>query len=484
MNKKFANKIDFDGLKTALVKTDGDLTLSNLETFLNTTITIGTNPTESLFPFLESASTKAEEAGYQLENNTSDKVYFMSSGSSNINERDIDVTDLTNDKYAEFLSNNQKLMSVSHMLINAKPVAGDPYAPWEVEQDAIRKLYQFIGSSTGSTFRPYSELGLVFQDNEKDDTDSTTDVLIKYASGNSEGTINKEGSLGIQSAEQFVTGMVDGFGLGMIPAYQNAETPGSVSVYDYSNSSLTDRSGNAYPSGSTNSLQVLGDQLHKAQTTIFGSAPTDNGSLDSLLTRWEVDKMNESFGAIFRDVFNPTGSGSDLLFGATKSPSTSHTTGVVVSEQFGIHAIDVSIVSTLAELQTLIQEDLELIANDQDISKAKVDVNQLFSSFYSTDRQYEFVLQNYLGTKGSDEFLDFYLANANDGDKVESQKDIDNVTKTINNNITSENFTAANSAATSKTDWYVQAFIDETRRIDQLDPEDIYARAYEMAGGQ
>lgn len=430
----------------------------------------GTNTEDFLFPYLDHATIKDYATEEIRKNSSQEGVYFLGTSSKQEDKINV-VNDIANNPLTEKLLSNSNLLKTSHALINVKPNENGAHLAWTVDnKDVLKKLYKKTDQNV--QFVPAENMTKLFGDSEADQ--KATDRFIKLGSGNSEGTINKKGVLGLKRADEFVTSMVGGFGSGLALAYHGLK-------------GKTINTNNQ----STNVLLELQTKLLAEVGTngFFGDLSTNlierNKQIDQVLENKTDEDINKVFGQIFKDVFDSAGKGLQLVYVANdnfNTPSaTDWKTTITISEEHGVHITHLELIDNTTSLQTMLEEDLKEIAQKQNVGAASVEFNTLFSNFYDELNQLDFLIEDIDATDKSD-FYKYYLENAyEEKDETQAAKDIKNIVGDIKARDLRLTRNRALEAFNSKSDWYKDSLYSRTRTTNQMLPKDMYDIYYKMS---
>lgn len=392
-----------------------------------------------------------DEKDYVGKTSRETKVYFIGSNSNDPNKIYLDLTktDGINGAMLRKIS-AQKLIKVQHALISVKQSENGSSLPWDFVKDknALKNLLSFFGNESQQKNVLKDLLPNVFQDDE------ATKTFIDHFSNDPSGK-NKDGSLGVRTLLEYIKKMEAGFGLGILAILQN-----KLQTND-------SRYGKNY-------LKELSKNLEQAKKDVWGegeNAPKNQEELKSKIDALK-EKDIEIFGRAVKNTFDPESKGLQLFYPAGKGVN-------IVMSPNGIHIIKITNFSNLEDLKSEIKRDLELVATEKDVTKAKTDWGKLFSNYFSGNNRRKFIIDNF----ANNDNLKKYIEEKESKRKATQRITWDAIEKIVNAKENSQKVEdILNALGDKNKSFYIKGINDLLLKEDPtLKPEDIYKILIEQA---
>lgn len=316
------------------------------------------------------------------------KVFFLNRNTKITDQMIVDLKGQTELTHAPIL--------ITHSLIKATQDKTSSSLPWTIDKDAIKNLLEYFGASSVANAKQGIDLfSTLYLDTNK----TQTDLYNKYVSDDT-GSRANNGELGVQTYQWYARqgGMNDGFALATMVAYSNMKNvPGQAAVYDLKNSiqqitptTANDDGEDIIASLKTKLIDLLPANL---KTPTANNANATTAATNTAIAAW-VDSLTDAdlkskFGTIFADLFN----NRKVVYALEKNSGQTVTSRyLLASPDSGVHIINIT--NDSSDWFVKYQVDMQLVAQENAIGKAKVDWAKLYSDYFTEDEIISNLLKN------------------------------------------------------------------------------------------
>lgn len=414
----------------------------------------------------------------------SNKVFFL--GRNTLKTDEI-IVDLSSPAEQDNLKNAP--ISISHSLIKATQDKTNANLPWTIDKDALKNLYEYLGDPTKTNAKTGIELFTKLYT-----TGNNDDLYNQFASDDT-GSRTNNGELGVQTYQWYARqgGMNDGFALATMVAYSNMQNNAATNPthYDLSNSLGTPTEGEKI----LTDLKTKLDEIATNDRTLNLTGATTTADANTRIASW-IDKFSDTdlkskFGTIFTELFNSRKVVYELNKNQNDPVSTRY---LLASPDSGVHIIN--IIQGGVNWYEKYQSDMKNVAEENNISKAKVSWSDLYKSHFTDDNIVKDLLTN---TAYGDEFKNqitnlvsstddsdkklieewtkagYVKFETNDDDAAKGQKIIDAVLKSIEAGRINSKAQDSINAVTGRIGTYLIGQMDSKYIDPTIDPTVLYS---------